>query len=78
MKQMPMIEKYMTAMPHTINPRMPIKTALQMMREHGFRHLPAQNAGRLVGILTERDIKFASSSQESGELTVEDRIFPAL
>lgn len=76
MKQIPMIEKYMTAMPHTINPEMPIKTAMQMMRENRIRHLPVQDGGKLVGVLTDRDIKLASAFQGSSELTVNDVMTP--
>jgi acetoin utilization protein AcuB len=77
MKQMPMIEKYMTAMPHTISPSMPITSAVQLMQENHFRHLPVQDAGKLVGILTDRDIKLAASFQGAGELTVSDAMTPA-
>jgi acetoin utilization protein AcuB len=77
MKQMPMIEKYMTAMPHTINPIMPVKTAIQMMHENNIRHLPVQNGGKLVGVLTDRDIKLASTFQGAEDLTVNDVMTPA-
>ncbi len=76
MKQMPMIEKYMTPMPHTINSSMPIKTAVQMMRTNRIRHLPVQNAGKLVGVLTDRDIKLASSFKGPDDLLVEDVMTP--
>lgn len=76
MKQIPMIDKYMTVMPHTINNTMPIKTAMEMMREHRIRHLPVQNAGKLMGVLTDRDIKLASSFTGAAELTVEDVMTP--
>lgn len=72
MKAAPKIQKYMTPMPHTIGHDIEMKKALELMREHGFRHLPVQNGGRLVGIITDRDIKFASSFQGSSELLVED------
>lgn len=77
MKQMPMIEKYMTTMIHTINSSMPLKTAMQMMRENRFRHLPVLNDGKLVGVLTDRDIKLASSFQGDAELKVDDVMTPS-
>jgi len=76
MKQIPMIEKYMTAMPHTINPSMPLTTALQMMREYNFRHLPVLNAGKLVGVITDRDVKLASSFKGANDLLVDDVMTP--
>jgi acetoin utilization protein AcuB len=76
MKQMPQIQKFMTAMPHTIGPKIPIKTALSMMREHRIRHLPVQDGGKLVGILTDRDLKLASSFQDAISLSVEEVMSP--
>ena len=76
MKQMPMVEKVMTAMPHTIGRKLPVKKALELMRENRIRHLPVLEASDLVGIITDRDIKLASSFQGAGELTVEDVMTP--
>ncbi len=72
MKQMPQIQKFMTPMPHTIGRDIPIKTALAMMREHKIRHLPVQDGGKLVGMITDRDVKLASGFTGAGELTVEE------
>lgn len=72
MKQMPMIEKYMTAMPHTINAQLPMQEAVKLMNSHGIRHLPVQDGGRLVGVLTDRDVKLASSFTDADKLRVED------
>ena len=76
MKQMPQIQKYMTPMPHTIGKDIPIKTALSMMREHRIRHLPVQDGGKFVGILSDRDVKLASSFKDAQELQVEDVMSP--
>ncbi len=72
MKQMPQIQKVMTAMPHTIGRDIPIKKALELMREYNVRHLPVQDAGKLVGVLTDRDLKFASSFEGTTPLSVEE------
>lgn len=76
MKQMPKIEKFMTPMPHTINPGVPLKTALEMMREHRIRHLPVLFAGKLMGVITDRDIKLASSFSQASTLKVDDVLTP--
>ena len=73
---MPRIEKFMTDMPHTISPYMPIKEAMDMMREHRIRHLPVQNSGKLLGLVTDRDIKLASSFKHPEEFKVEDIMTP--
>ncbi|MGE0616427.1 MAG: CBS domain-containing protein [Bacteriovoracia bacterium] len=72
MKQMPKIQKVMTAMPHTIGKDISVPIALSMMREHRIRHLPVQDGGALVGILTDRDVRLASSLKGGSELKVED------
>ena len=80
MRAMPKVEKYMTVMPHTINQDVSVHTALQMMREHNFRHLPVLKGGKLVGVLTDRDIKLAASFVKAGEdsstLSVEQVMTP--
>jgi acetoin utilization protein AcuB len=76
MKQMPKVEKVMTTMPHTVGKRIPLKKALELMREHRIRHLPVLEEAELVGIITDRDIKLAASFQGPGELLVEDVMTP--
>ncbi len=72
MKQMPQIHKYMTAMPHTITGEVPIRKALELMNAHRIRHFPVLENGKLVGILTDRDVSLASSFRGSDEMTVAD------
>lgn len=50
------IKDFMTPSPHTIRNDQPLGAARQLMREHGIRHLPVLQEGRLVGILSERDL----------------------
>ena len=76
MKQIPKVDKYMVPMPHTIGHDITIEKALGMMRDHKIRHLPVQDAGKLVGVLSDRDIKLAASFANSGELHVEDVMTP--
>jgi acetoin utilization protein AcuB len=76
MKTTPKIQKYMTPMPHTIGLDQPIQKALDLMREHRIRHLPVQEGGRLVGILSDRDIKLAASFAGQETLTCEDVMTP--
>src|SRR5687767_11866268 len=53
---MPTIRKYMTMSPHTIGADQTLAHAHAMLREHRIRHLPVLRGGRLVGMLTERDL----------------------
>ena len=52
----------MTAGPVTVTPRNAIRTAVNLMREGGFRRLPVIDRGRLVGIITDRDLRRATNS----------------
>lgn len=77
MKQIPHIDKVMTPMPHTIGKDISLKQAMGMFREHNFRHLPVQDGGKLVGVLTDRDVKLVMSIQgATDQLTVEDAMTP--
>lgn len=73
---MPLIHKVMTAMPHTVGAEIPLKKAKAMMSELHIRHLPVLEGGRLVGILSDRDISLASSFQGAAELRVDDVMMP--
>jgi acetoin utilization protein AcuB len=50
------IEEYMTLSPHSIGAEQTLERAKWVMREHDIRHLPVLHGGRLVGILTDRDV----------------------
>ncbi len=76
MKQLPKIEKFMTPMPHTIGKDIPVTKALDLMRDHRIRHIPVQEAGKLVGVLTDRDIKLAGGFVSMEQLKVEDVMTP--
>lgn len=76
MKQMPKIHTFMTLMPHTVGRDISIKTALELMREYHVRHLPVQEAGKLIGVLTDRDLKLAASFDDAFKLTVEEVMTP--
>jgi acetoin utilization protein AcuB len=54
---MPPVDRYMTASPHTVAPTDAMTTAHHLMRAHGFRHLPVVQAGALIGMLSDRDLR---------------------
>ncbi|HEY8278781.1 MAG TPA: CBS domain-containing protein [Bdellovibrionota bacterium] len=76
MREVPTIDQFMTSMPHTINSGMPLKTAKEMMKKFGVRHLPVQVAGHLVGVLTERDLQLAMRFDKDNNFMVEDAMTP--
>jgi CBS domain-containing protein len=57
MKRNPQVVAFMTPFPHSVDVDAPLAQARQLMREHDFRHLPVTSGGKLVGVLTDRDIK---------------------
>lgn len=46
----------------TIAPSSSIGAAIALMREHGFRRLPVVEDDRLIGIVTDRDLRQATNS----------------
>lgn len=46
----------MTRSPHTIGHDQTMAAAHRVMRGHGIRHLPVLSAGKLVGIVSQRDL----------------------
>jgi len=54
------VGKRMTRNPRTVSPGDPLSAAAQIMREHRFNHLPVVEGGKLVGILSDTDLRNAS------------------
>lgn len=50
------IATVMTAAPHVISPDASVHDAALAMAQHGIRHLPVVDDGRLIGVVTERDL----------------------
>ena len=58
-------ESGMVVDPLTIRSDATLSDALSLMRNHGFSGLPVVDAGRLVGILTSRDLRFETRLEQS-------------
>lgn len=78
-KPIPHISKYMTTTPHTIGVDQTLQTAHKLMRDHHFRHLPVLQGGKLVGMVTERDLALIETLKDVDptKVTVEDAMTPA-
>ncbi len=68
--QPPRIRDVMTPAPHTIGVDQTLFRAREMMREFHVRHLPVLRAGRLVGVVTERDVALVEALEELDEREV--------
>ena len=63
-KPIPTIQKYMTRTPHTIGQEQTLQVAHDVMREHGVRHLPVLEGGKLVGLLSQRDLHLVETLRD--------------
>ena len=66
-----LVGKRMTRNPKTVSPDDPLSFAAGILREHRFHHLPVVEAGRLVGILSDTDLRNASYAAMPAEAEVE-------
>jgi acetoin utilization protein AcuB len=57
-----LVRDKMTPDPITVSPQTTTATALSLMREHNIRRLPVLDKGKLVGIVTDRDLMEVSPS----------------
>ena len=53
---MPLIDRYMKRQPQTIHADARLAAAGELMRESGIRHLPVLRDGKLVGVVSQRDL----------------------
>lgn len=66
------IRDLMTQLPHSVGHDISISKAKTMMREHHIHHLPVLDGGKLVGVLSARDLKVAEGIPNSAEMPVEE------
>jgi acetoin utilization protein AcuB len=66
----PTIEQFMTRSPRTIGHQQSLAAAHRMMREHDIRHLPVLDSGKLVGMLSLRDLHFIETLGDVDQETV--------
>lgn len=68
------VEKYMTRSPHSIGQAQTLAHAHDLMREHRIRHLPVLHGGKLVGLLSDRDLHLIETLRDvdPARLLVED------
>ena len=73
-KAIPSVSKFMTTNPHSIGKDQTLAKAHELMREHKIRHLPVLDGGRLVGMITLRDLHLVETLKDVDpkSITVED------
>lgn len=63
-KPIPTIQKYMTVTPHSIGAEQTLSEAHKRLREFKVRHLPVLQGGKLVGLLSERDLHLVETLRD--------------
>jgi acetoin utilization protein AcuB len=68
------IKKFMTPHPHSIGMEQSLTMAHEVMRKHDIRHLPVLHGGRVVGMLSLRDLHLVEtlSDVDPDEVSVEE------
>lgn len=60
--KIPAVKAVMTPFPYHVGVDDPLEEARRLMDEHGIRHLPVERGERLVGLISERDLRLVESS----------------
>ncbi len=63
------VSKYMTQKLITVTPDMSVKQAFLTMRTHRVRHLPVVDGDKLVGIISDRDLRRPRWAESSNDWT---------
>jgi CBS domain-containing protein len=57
------VSNWMTQEPTTVEPKVTVQEALEIMLSKGFRHLPVTEGGSVVGMVSIRDLSEAMAEQ---------------
>jgi IMP dehydrogenase len=74
------VKKYESAVvtePVTIDPDAPLYAAVELMKENGISGIPVTEKGRLVGILTNRDLRFEKNLSQKVEQVMTRKLVTA-
>jgi acetoin utilization protein AcuB len=69
---MPTIDRYMTRQPWTIASRGSLRDAHALMRDHAIRHLPVVDDGKLVGLVSDGDLRLVESLGGARTMRIRD------
>ncbi|HEX2484248.1 MAG TPA: CBS domain-containing protein [Myxococcota bacterium] len=59
---MPSVAALMTPFPYSVRLDEPIARAVSLMREHDIRHIPVREGDRVVGVVSEGDLRGCDAS----------------
>lgn len=64
------IENYMSTVLILVEPTQTIAEAARLMRQHDIRHLPVVTKGKVVGILSQRDVHLIETLEDVDPMSV--------
>ena len=70
------LESNMTKYPVVVDKEMGVSSALGLMKEFGIRHLPITDEGKIIGVVSERDLLRAKGYQNEDISCLEDVMIP--
>ena len=56
------VNDLMTVIPYSVTPSTPLRRVIEMMKTEGCRQFPVLDNGKLVGIITDRDVRLVMNS----------------
>jgi CBS domain-containing protein len=62
------VDQVMTRDPLTVSPTESVENCMLLMRRHGFRHVPICEGGRLVAVISLRDILLHDLTEKDHEV----------
>lgn len=73
-ESIPTIQRYMSSAPYSVGVDQPLAAAHKIMRAHAIRHLPVLSGGKLVGVLSDRDLHLIETLRDVSpeRVTVEE------
>lgn len=66
------LAEVMTTSPHTVGPDDTALDALSRMSQHGFRHLPVVKDGKVIGMISVRDLYAAVTRQLEEDIQAQE------
>lgn len=79
-RAIPHIDRHMTKSPYSIGREQKLSQAHKLMREHAIRHLPVLHGGKLIGVLSDRDLHLIETLRDVDpeKVLVEEAMSPAV
>ena len=74
MSSMPRVADVMTRTPVVVEIDAPVVEAQDLMVDHEIRHLPVVEAGKLAGIVSDRDVAALENDADAAELAASLRV----